>query len=81
MNGVPDIRFDQPNFNVFDFNLNLVVRWEYRPGSTVYLVWSQNRSESFNNGNFNLWEDVKTLFLETYPRDVFLVKFSYRFGL
>jgi len=81
INGMPDIRFDQPNFNVFDFNSNLVIRWEYKPGSTVYLVWSQNRSESFNYGNFDLLEDIKTLFLETYPRDVFLVKFSYRFGL
>lgn len=81
MDGRFDIRFDQPNYNAFDFNSNLVIRWEYRPGSIVYLVWSQNRSESFNNGNFNLREDIKTLFLETYPRDVFLVKFSYRFGL
>ncbi len=81
MDGIPDVRFDQPNFNVFDFNSNLVIRWEYKPGSVAYLVWSQNRSECFNNGGFKLGEDIKTLFLETYPRDVFLVKFSYRFGL
>ncbi len=79
--GITDIRFDQPSFNVFDFHSNLVIRWEYLPGSTVYLVWSQNRSESFSLGNFNLQEDIKTLFLETYPRDVFLIKLSYRFGL
>ncbi len=81
LNGQIDIRFDQPNFNVFDFNSNLVIRWEYLPGSTVYLVWSQNRTESFNFGNFDLWKDVKTLFLETYPKDIFMFKLSYRFGL
>lgn len=32
------------DFNVKEFLSNLVMRWEYRPGSTVYLVWSQTRS-------------------------------------
>ena len=81
LDGEIDYTFDQPNFNVFDFNSNLVIRWEYRPGSTLYLVWSQNRNEYFYNGNFKLWDDTETLFMETYPRDVLLIKLSYRFGL
>lgn len=76
-----DARFDQPDFNVFDFNSNLVIRWGFLPDSTVYLVWSQSRFEYFNIGNFDLGEDIKTLFLETYPKNIFLIKFSYRFGL
>ena len=35
-----------PNFNVLSFRSNLVVRWEWRPGSTVFLVWQQNRSDA-----------------------------------
>ncbi|NNG16866.1 MAG: hypothetical protein HKM89_10330, partial [Gemmatimonadales bacterium] len=33
-----------PNFNFLSFRSNLVVRWEWRPGSTLFLVWQQNRS-------------------------------------
>ena len=32
-----------PNFNVLSFRSNVVVRWEWRPGSTLFLVWQQNR--------------------------------------
>src|SRR5712691_5045120 len=32
-----------PDFNVQSFRSNVVVRWEWRPGSTLYLVWQQNR--------------------------------------
>ncbi len=80
-NGIVDYTFDQPNFNFFDFNSNLVIRWEYRPGSVLYLVWSQNRNESFSNGTFKLWNDMETLFMDTYPHDILLLKLSYRFGL
>lgn len=78
--GGTDYSFDQPNFNVFDFNSNLVLRWEYLPGSIVYLVWSQSRSEYLTNGNFKLGDDIETLFGETYPHNVILLKFSYRIG-
>lgn len=78
--GVTDYSFDQPGFNVFDFNSNLVLRWEYLPGSTLYLVWSQNRNEYFSNGTFRFGDDIQTLFSETYPHDVLLLKFSYRIG-
>ena len=80
-NGVVDYTFDQPNFNVFDFNLNLVVRWEYHPGSILYLVWSQKRSDYYSSGDFRMWNDTESLFMDTYPRDVLLIKLSYRFGL
>lgn len=33
-----------PDFNVLSFRSNLVMRWEWRPGSTLFLVWQQNRS-------------------------------------
>ena len=45
-NGLRDVPFalDSPDFNVRSFRSNLVLRWEWRPGSTIYGVWQQNRS-------------------------------------
>jgi hypothetical protein len=81
MNGVTDYTFDNPDYNYLDFNSNLVVRWEYLPGSTLYLVWTQQRNNSGTRGTYSLEDDTNDLFADTYPHDVFLVKLSYRFGL
>ncbi len=77
--GVVDYSFDKPDFNVKEFLSNLVMRWEYQPGSTFYLVWSQTRKQYVNDGSFNLTRDVKDLFNDGV-NNIFLVKFSYRFG-
>lgn len=74
-----DYAFDKPDFNVKEFLSNMVVRWEYRPGSTVYLVWSQTRSGFKNDGSFDFSRDFEGLFDEK-PHNIFLLKFSYRFG-
>jgi len=79
LDGTTDYSFDQPDFNVKEFLSNLVLRWEYRPGSMIYLVWSQNRSGFENIGKFDLSHDIQHLF-DQKPKDVFLVKFSYRIG-
>jgi hypothetical protein len=76
-----DYTFDNPDFNVLDFNSNLVIRWEYQPGSTLYLVWTQQRNHTNSRGTYLFNEDLQDLFGETYPHDVFLIKLSYRFGL
>lgn len=71
--------FDQPDFNVKEFLSNMVVRWEYLPGSTLYLVWSQTRNQSATNGIFNFNKDMTALFDEK-PYNVFLLKMSFRLG-
>jgi hypothetical protein len=71
--------FDNPDFNVKEFLSNLVIRWEYQPGSTLFLVWSQNRKSFHNDGSFEFSRDTGRLFGE-HPHDVFLVKLSYRIG-
>jgi hypothetical protein len=71
--------FGKPDFNVKEFLSNLVVRWEYLPGSTVYLVWSQTRNQSTSSGNFEFNDDVSNLF-EEEPYNVFLLKMSFRIG-
>jgi hypothetical protein len=75
-----DYFWEDPDFNVKEFRSNLVARWEYIPGSTVFLVWSQSRDGSDPTGDFSLNKDIGDL-LDITPYNVFLVKFSYRFGL
>jgi hypothetical protein len=40
----------RPDFNVLSFRSNLVLRWQWRPGSTLFLVWQQNRAEDDASG-------------------------------
>ena len=79
-NGDADYSFTNPDFNFRQFRSNLVIRWEYLPGSTLFVVWSQGRTSSSANGSFVYKEDMKELF-GIQPHDVFLVKFSYWFSL
>jgi hypothetical protein len=79
-NGGSDYTFSNPDFNFRQFRSNLVIRWEYSPGSTVFLVWSQGRTSSDTNGTFQYGSDMKDLF-GINPHNVFLVKFSYWFSL
>jgi len=65
------------DFNFKFFNSNMVVRWEYRPGSTLFLVWSQGRDDfEPTQGARNISGDFKKLF-KAYPRNTFLIKASY----
>jgi hypothetical protein len=72
--------FGNPDFNFRQFRSNLVIRWEYLPGSTLYLVWSQGRTSTDTNGMFSYGNDIKYLFRKT-ALNVFLIKFSYWFAL
>ena len=67
------------DFNVTSLQGNAVFRWEYRPGSTFFLVWQQQRSGFRPTGEFNFGNDFGNLF-DPEPTNVFLVKFSYWFG-
>jgi hypothetical protein len=81
--GINDYNFSKPDFNVQDFLSNLVLRWEYNPGSTLFLVWSQTRSGNNGSGNLAILNNLGNLFSseDNKPHNVFLLKFSYRFGL
>ena len=72
--------FGNPDFNFRQFRSNMVIRWEYLPGSTLFLVWSQGRTSTATDGIFSYGNDMKDLFNKT-PHNVFLVKFSYWFSL
>ncbi len=73
-------RIHNPDFNYISLRGNAVLRWEYLPGSTVYLVWSQSRDDSdFNSDQlpFEFDEDMNHMF-RVFPHDIFLLKLSYR---
>ncbi len=71
-----DYTFDNPDFNFQQFRSNLVIRWEYLPGSTLFLVWSQGRTNSATDGSFSYANDIQDLF-STKANNVFLIKLSY----
>ncbi|MBI3791716.1 MAG: carbohydrate binding family 9 domain-containing protein [Gemmatimonadetes bacterium] len=69
------------DFNYKQFRSNTVLRWEYRPGSTLFFVWTQGREQYDRDlGVFNARNDVTNLF-GTQPANTFLVKASYWFSL
>ena len=54
--------FDRPDFNFRQLRSTMVVRWEYRPGSTVFAIWSHGRtSDAFDDGRFGFGHDVSEL--------------------
>jgi uncharacterized protein DUF5916/cellulose/xylan binding protein with CBM9 domain len=69
---------DNPGgFNYKQFRSNVVFRWEYRPGSTLFLVWSQGRQNSAGaEGTQGFRGDLSDLF-GLRPDNSFLMKFSY----
>ena len=67
---------DDPNFSLVSLRGNAVLRWEYLPGSTLFLVWTQNRSDSESIGSFSNGSALGRL-ASTPGDNIFLVKISY----
>jgi hypothetical protein len=65
-----------PDFNFKSLRGNAVFRWEYLPGSTLYLVWTQERVDSEDDGVFRFGRDSRRLF-NAQPENIFLAKISY----
>ena len=70
------LTFSDPDFNVVSLRGNAVLRWEYRPGSTIFLVWTQSRSDKANIGDFQFGPSVSRM-LGARADNIFLVKFTY----
>lgn len=79
-NEAPDYTFSNPNFNFNQMRSNLVFRWEYRPGSQIYLVWSNERTDWLNPGYAPLRNAPHRL-SDAEPTNIFLVKFNYWFSI
>jgi hypothetical protein len=78
--GTTDYSFSKPDFNFVQFRSNLVVRWEYRAGSELYLVWSQsNTADAFNELDTPVFNSLFNHAFDDGSRNIFLVKWTYRF--
>jgi hypothetical protein len=67
---------DDPNFSLASLRGNAVLRWEYSPGSTLFLVWTQNRSDTETVGTFRAGRALNRL-LDASADNIFMVKVSY----
>ena len=78
--GISDYSFSKPDFNFVQFRSNLVVRWEYRAGSELYLVWSQaNSPDAFSDLDTPLTRSLFSNAFAQQSRNIFLIKCTYRF--
>ncbi len=78
--GSVDYTFSQPNFNIGQFRSNMVLRWEYIPGSTLFLVWNQEMNGNFYHNPGSLSQRYQFDFNQQ-AHNTFLMKFTYRFVL
>jgi hypothetical protein len=74
--GRAPISLGDPSFTVRELNTNAVVRWEYRPGSALFLVWAQSRDDDASAADFSLRREARALW-RTPGTNVLLVKVSY----
>jgi len=65
-----------PNFSQQSLRGNAVFRWEYRPGSVLYVAWTQSRAADAAFGDMDLARD-RTALLAARPDNIFLVKASW----
>jgi len=68
--------FSEPDFNFKSIRSNMVLRWEVLPGSIFYLVWTHDKTNVDDPGDFSPRRDFKNL-LSARPDNIFLAKFSY----
>ncbi len=72
--------FDNPDFQMREFKSNFVFRWEYKPGSVFYFVWSHQRT----NNNSPYFSAIKTSIKDMFdknPDNVFMIKLNYYFNI
>jgi hypothetical protein len=72
-------RLPIPDFNLKSLRVNAVLRWEFRPGSAAYVVWTQRRQDGANPGELSFGRDLGDL-LGAPPDDVFMVKVAWWLG-
>jgi hypothetical protein len=76
LDGLPDGQFSDRDFNLRSLRSTAVLRWEYRPGSEIFLVWQRSQSDRARVGDFDFGRDAGALF--GAPADNrFIVKANY----
>jgi hypothetical protein len=72
----PEFTVSDPDFNFKSLRGSAVLRWEYMPGSTIYFVWTQQRTDDSNPGQFKFGRDFGNL-MQSQPDNVFMIKLTY----
>jgi len=78
--GEADYSFSDRDFNVRSLVGNAVLRWEYRPGSTIFFVWQRQQADRALTGNFDFSRDAGALF-DAPAVNRFIVKVNYWLGM
>lgn len=79
--GTPEFTFNNPDFNFGQFRSNMVLRWEYIPGSTLFLVWSQEMNGAFYDRSSESFHQRYSFNFDQKAHNIFLLKYTYRFVL
>jgi len=74
------LSFDNPDFNYKSLRGNAVLRWEYRPGSTLYLVWTQSRWNDAYEEPFSFRRSVRRLW-DAQADNILMLKATYWWSL
>ncbi|RPI04595.1 MAG: hypothetical protein EHM64_09450 [Ignavibacteriae bacterium] len=69
-----------PDFNYISLQGNAVLRWEYLPGSVLYVVWTQSRLDDRYYGDFQFGNSMDRM-LRVRPDNILMLKLSYWFGM
>ena len=77
--GATDFTIPDPDFRVVSLRSNAVLRWEFRPGSTLFLVWQQDRRDRFDDAVLDVESGVRDL-LQATGTHVFAVKVAWWIG-
>jgi hypothetical protein len=74
--GATSFPVPRPDFNVRSLRGNAVLRWEWRPGSTLFVAWQQTREDFAPVGTFDLPVDARALFAAS-PDNILVIKVNY----
>jgi hypothetical protein len=77
--GAQETTTDRPDFTIVSLQANLVARWEFLPGSTLFLVWQHQRSDDVVRGDLGVAEGWRMIG-RAAPVNRLQVKVSYRIG-
>ncbi len=78
---ITDYSFEKPDFNFVQFRSNMVIRWEYIPGSTLFLVWTQGRTDGLPTDQGRSFQGLAGDLFDVKPHNIFLIKYTYRLRL
>jgi hypothetical protein len=77
--GAETLEFDNPDFSFMQYRSNVVFRWEYNLGSTLYLVWSHDRSDW--RSDYNPISDISRDLFGLQGNNIFMMKLNFWFSL